>query len=115
MNTDFIESICTSFKGTTQDVKWEDHLCYLVGEKMYCVTSLSQEFSLSMKVLPEEFESLITRNGVKQAAYMAKNQWIHISNPSAFTRQEWEHYLRQSYELIFSKLTKKLQKSILES
>jgi hypothetical protein len=36
------------------DVKWGDDLCYLVGEKMYCVQNLEGAFKVSFKTTPEE-------------------------------------------------------------
>jgi hypothetical protein len=43
---------------------------------------------------------------------MARNKWVLVTNPGKLTRSEWEHYVKQSYELIKAKLPKKLQGSI---
>ena len=45
MEIEDIEKICKSFKGVTEDIKWEDHLCFSVGEKMFVVSSMKETFS----------------------------------------------------------------------
>ncbi len=41
MNLQTLEEICMAFKGTQQDVKWEEHLCFVVGEKMYRMKNIN--------------------------------------------------------------------------
>jgi len=104
-----LEQFCLLLKGTTTDVKWGNDLCYLIGGKMYCVTSLDQPMRVSMKVLAEEFGELTERDGIIPAPYMARNHWIFVEKSNAFTLKEWKHYVKQSYELVFAKLPKKIK------
>lgn len=115
MDTEAIRAYCMSLKGATEGIKWEDHLCFMVGEKMFCITGFTDDANVSFKVSPEDFELLTERSGVQQAAYFAKKQWVSISRRNALKKNEWEEYLRRSYELVKSKLTKKLQKEIDEA
>jgi predicted DNA-binding protein (MmcQ/YjbR family) len=39
MEIEDLEKICKSFKGVTEDIKWEDHLCFNVGNKMFLITA----------------------------------------------------------------------------
>ena len=112
MNHAELEKFCLSLKGTTTDVKWGNDLCYLIGGKMYCVTGLDQPMKVSMKVLAEEFGELTERDGITPAPYMARNHWIFIEKSKALTLKEWKHYIQQSYELIFDKLSKKIKMKI---
>jgi len=112
MNHAELEKFCLSLKGTTTDVKWGNDLCYLIGGKMYCVTGLDQPMKVSMKVLAEEFGELTERDGITPAPYMARNHWIFIEKSNALTAKEWKHYIQQSYELIFDKLSKKIKMKI---
>ena len=108
-----LDHLCKSLKGTTLDIKWGDDLCYCVGEKMYAVTSLEGPFRMSMKVSPEEFGELTTREGIIPAPYMARYNWVYVEEPEALKAKEWEYLVRQSYNLVFDKLKKQTQREIL--
>ncbi|MFZ6000528.1 MAG: MmcQ/YjbR family DNA-binding protein [Bacteroidota bacterium] len=108
-----LEKICMSFPGTRQDVKWEQDLCYVVAEKMYCVTNMEGPLKLSLKVQAEEMQELLEREGIVPAPYLARNNWVLVEKPNAFTAKEWQHYLRQSYDLVVTKLPKKTQAKLI--
>lgn len=112
MNVDKLRAYCLKFPGATEGIKWEDHLCFMVSEKMFLITGMSDTDHVSIKVSDEDFEELTEREGIIPAPYMARNKWVAIQKRSALKPKEWEHYLRQSYELIKSKLPKKVQKEI---
>jgi predicted DNA-binding protein (MmcQ/YjbR family) len=98
-----------SLPGVHEGIKWEHDLCYMVAEKMFCVTGLEENAAVSLKVGDDEFEELCEREGIGPAPYLARNKWIMIEKRSALKPKEWEHYVRQSYELIKSKLPKKIR------
>ena len=112
MNIDFLRQFCKSLPAVTEDIKWGHDLCFCVGAKMFCVTSLEPPFTCSFKVTDEEFEELSDREGFMPAPYMARNKWILVTDPTKLKKKEWEHHVRQSYEMIKSKLTKKLRKEL---
>ena len=112
MNTEKLRSYCLGFPGATEGIKWEDHLCFMVAEKMFLITGMSDTDSVSIKVTDEDFETLTERNGIIQAPYMARNKWVSITKRSALKPAEWQHYVRQSYDLIRSKLPKKIQSQL---
>ena len=95
----------------TEDIKWGNDLCFLVGGKMFCVTGLTGEMKVSMKVKDDEFDELCNRRGIIPAPYMARHKWILVDD-SAFTKKEWEQYIRQSYELVKEKLPQKIKKQL---
>jgi predicted DNA-binding protein (MmcQ/YjbR family) len=64
---------------------------------------------LSLKADPEEFAELVEHPGVIPAPYMARAKWIAIENDRALPRDEVFRLISKSYEMVFSKLTKKLQ------
>lgn len=99
-----------SMPDATEGLKWEDHICFMVADKMFCITS--EQGGANLKVSPEDFETLTERDGIIPAPYMARNMWVYIDNFSALKRKEWEHYVLQSYELIRSKLPKKVQAAL---
>ena len=112
MNIDFLRQFCKSLPAVTEDIKWGHDLCFSVGKKMFCVTSLEPPLSVAFKVTDEEFEELSEREGFMPAPYMARNKWVMVTDPTRLKKKEWEYYIRQSYEMIKSKLTKKLRKEL---
>lgn len=115
MNAEGLEKICKALKGTTTDVKWGADLCYLIGEKMYCITALEGPLKTSFKVSPEDFGELTEREGIIPAPYMAKHYWVMVEKPSALSPKEWKSFVAASYKLVLEKLPKKLQVSVLKS
>lgn len=99
-----------SFPGATEGLKWEDHICFMVAEKMFCITS--EQGGVSLKVTPELFAELTERAGIVPAPYMARNMWVRIDTYSALRPNEWDGYLRQSYDLVAAKLPKKVRESL---
>lgn len=115
MNLELLEEICGNLKGTTKDIKWDNDLCFLIDEKMYCVAGLEPPLAVSLKVLSEEFNELTNRKGIIPAPYLARYSWILIKDMNAFNKNEWQYYIEQSYNMIFNKLSKKTQKAIEEN
>jgi predicted DNA-binding protein (MmcQ/YjbR family) len=108
-----LQSLCLSFPSVTQDVKWEDHLCFNVGGKMFLITSPDHvPVSASLKVADDEFEELSARPGCNPAAYLARYKWIYVTDIGAFTASEWQRLARKSYDLVRAKLPKKVQQGL---
>lgn len=113
MTFDKIRETCLSFPGTTEGVKWENHICFMVAEKMFCITTIDDGAEdVSIKVTDEDFDKLTERDGIIPAPYMARNKWVRVERYKYLKPKEWEQYLSQSYELIKSKLPKKVRESL---
>jgi predicted DNA-binding protein (MmcQ/YjbR family) len=112
MNVDFLRAFCKTLPATTEDIKWGHDLCFSVGGKMYCVTGIDGPFSASFKVPDEEFDELSSRMGFMPAPYMARNKWVNVNDQSKLKKKEWEHLVRQSYELVKAKLTAKARREL---
>jgi predicted DNA-binding protein (MmcQ/YjbR family) len=110
MNLDKLREFCLSFPGATEGVKWEDHICFMVAEKIFCMTGSGG--GITFKILPEEFEELTERDGIVPTPYMARNMWVTVYNSSALKPGEWKHYITQSYELVRAKLPKRVQSEL---
>jgi len=107
-----LRKICSSLRAVTEDVKWGNDLVFSVGDKMFCAASLEPPFSCSFKVPDDEFDEISNRNGFTPAPYMARAKWVMVTDPSKLNKKDWERYLKQSYELIKIKLTKKLREKL---
>ena len=110
MTIEEIMSICRRLKGVTSDIKWEDHLCFNIGSKMFLITSPDNlPPTASFKVSDRDFEMLTEREGINPASYLARHKWVAVDDINRLTLKEWECFLLQSYSLIASKLPKKLK------
>jgi predicted DNA-binding protein (MmcQ/YjbR family) len=112
MNIEMLRQICSSLTAVTEDVKWGNDLVFSVGDKMFCVASLEPPFSCSFKVPDDEFDELSNQNGFMPAPYMARAKWILVTDPSNLNKKQWERSIKQSYELVKAKLTKKLREKL---
>lgn len=112
MDIEQLRSFCLQLPAVTEDIKWEHDLVFSVGDKMFCVASLESPFTCSFKVPDEEYEELSNRQGFQPAPYMARAKWVLVTQPGVLTKQQWEERVKQSYELVKSKLTKKLRVSL---
>lgn len=112
MQIETIQKFCLSLPAVTEDVKWGNDLVFSIGVKMFCVASLEPPFKCSFKVKDEEFEELSTTAGFMPAPYMARAKWVLVADPSKLNKKEWEQYVKQSYELVKMKLTKKLKEQL---
>jgi predicted DNA-binding protein (MmcQ/YjbR family) len=112
MNIDFIRKYCISLPAVTEDVKWDNDLCFSIGGKLFCVCSLDPPFKAAFKVRDDEFDELSNTDGFIPAPYMARAKWVLVTEPSKLNKKEWEAYILQSYELKKASLTKKLRKDL---
>ncbi|MES2478507.1 MAG: MmcQ/YjbR family DNA-binding protein [Bacteroidota bacterium] len=110
MDIERLQTLANSFKAVTEDIKWEDHLCFSVGAKMFLLTSPDElPVNACFKVSEEDFDELIDRDGFYQAAHFAKRKWIAVDDISKLSSKEWKVYLQRSYDSVVAKLTKKLR------
>jgi len=109
MNIEALRKICSSLPAVTETIKWGNDLVFSVGDKMFCVASLEPSFSCSFKVPDDQFDELSSQNGFTPAPYMARAKWVLVTDPSKLNKKEWEVYVTRSYELIRSKLARKLR------
>ena len=95
-----IRDICKKLPGVTEGIKWENDLCFMVAEKMFCVTNLSSPLTVSLKVKEDEFDELTAIPGIQPAPYLARYKWVLVTDTTKLTVKEWRHYINQSYELV---------------
>jgi predicted DNA-binding protein (MmcQ/YjbR family) len=113
MSIEEIQSICEKLKGVTEDIKWEDHLCFNIGGKMFLVTAPDRvPHSASFKVNEKDFGELTAKEGFIPAPYLARYKWVHVDDINRLNKKQWEYYINQSYELIAAGLPAKTKKSI---
>ena len=113
MSIEEIRSLCLALPGVTEDIKWEDHLCFNVGGKIFLVTAPDNvPITASFKTTEELFEEFPEREGFIPAPYMARYKWILVDNLERMTKEEWARTINISYSLVFGKLSGKTRKTI---
>ena len=111
MSIEDIQAICKKLPHVTEDIKWETHLCYCIGGKIFIITNPdASPVTASFKVNDEDFAELSEREGFKPAPYLAKHKWIYVDNIGRFTKKEWAKYLEKAHGLIAAKLPAKTRK-----
>lgn len=113
MTIEGLQQICNQLKGVTEDIKWEDHLCFNVGEKMFLVTAPDKvPVSASFKASDEDFEDLCTREGFIPAPYMARYKWVFVDDINRLGKKQWEAVVRSAYQLVYDKLPARTKKGL---
>lgn len=112
MNVESAKTLCRTFPGVTEDTKWDNDLVFSVGQKMFAITNLGEATGISFKVEDERFLELTDRPGIIPAPYLARAKWVYVEDAKALGDEEAAQLLRRSYELVFGKLTKKMQREI---
>ena len=112
MDVEVLRSVCLSFPAVTESVKWGNDLCFCVGEKMFCVTSLEPPHTFSFKVADSEFDELAGSDGFQPAPYLARAKWVLCIDSKKLNKKDLKNYLRQSYDMIAAKIPKTLRKKL---
>ena len=113
MDIEWIRNYCLSLPHTTEDVQWESIL-FRIARKIYVLLS-PEGNGLSFKCTPEQFAELIEIEGIIPAPYLARNHWVSLTRLDALPRAEVRRRIRESYELVRSKLPKKTQQAFQSS
>jgi predicted DNA-binding protein (MmcQ/YjbR family) len=113
---DWVRELCLSFPNATEKVTWGADLTFRIREKIFAVVVLEPaNVWLSFKCSGENFAELCERPGIIPAAYMARAQWVALETKDALQRQELAGLLRESYDLVFARLPKKIQQTLVQS
>jgi predicted DNA-binding protein (MmcQ/YjbR family) len=100
---------CRSLPGVTEDVKWDHDLVFSVGKKMFVVFGLPDYEPIGFKVDPALFGTITQQEGIRPAPYMAHHSWVNVATRDVLPDEELRGLVRQSYELVAEKLSKKLR------
>ena len=109
MDIQGVQAICRELNGTTEDVKWGNHLTFNVCEKMYTIVGVNEGSpnTLCFKSTAEQAEQLIQLDGLVRAPYLGRYHWVLLEHLDALGPPVLAEYIQDSYRLVVSKLTKK--------
>ena len=110
MDIEKLREICLTFPQTTEEIKWDVNLCFMVFGKIFAMVSVDQvPTRISVKVAKEQFLEIAAQDNFNQAAYLARGQWVTIEDIALTNEMEITEYVKNSFNLIKSKLSKKLR------
>jgi len=121
MNLEMYYEYCLSKKGVTEHFPFDqDTLVFKVGGKMFALSSLIQwekgEPKVNLKCNPDYALELRAQYGdVQPAFHMSKVHWNTVVINSEIPDKLIKEWIDDSYELVFTSLTKKIQSEILHS
>src|SRR5215467_8971210 len=116
MDAEWLRKVCLSFPGATEQIQWGYDLVFKVGGKMFAITPLEPApVCLAFKASPEMFAELTERQNVIPAPYLARAQWVALQTRDAVAQEELAGLLRESYEMIVAKLSKRMREALARS
>jgi predicted DNA-binding protein (MmcQ/YjbR family) len=113
MNLESLRQYCLSLPHVTEKVQWQDDLLFCIGGKMFAIAPLEKGWGqvVAFKCSEQRFADLLEREGVKPAPYLARAKWVALERFDALTPAELRESIREAYDLIFVKLSKKQRDS----
>lgn len=113
MTLEDIRNICLGYPATSEEIKWENDLCFLLGKKMFLTVSLNTApVSVSFKTNEEDFIAFSELPGFGPAPYLARYGWIMVEDIELVSEAEWKMLIQQSYDLVLSRLPAKSRKAL---
>ncbi len=116
MDIEQVRAYCLSFPHATENVQWGNDLVFKIAGKMFNVTVLegASKYCLSFKCMEEKFAELIEQDGIDPAPYSARYHWVALESFDVLSEKELKALLRNSHDLVFEKLPKKLKTELNE-
>ena len=112
MNVKKLQEFCRSLPGATEDVKWEDHLVFSVGQKMFAAFNVDDGLPVGFKCTDDDFDALTKRPGIIPAPYAARYGWVSVRVGKALSDAEARPYVRSSYDQVLAKLPRRVRESV---
>lgn len=105
-----VNAICTEFPGADVSDPWGGgHDAWKVGGKMFaCIGSVTP--GVSVKTESIEMAEILIEAGVASKAPYFHRSWVQL--PFETAEDELQHRVAQSYKIVRSSLTKKVQATL---
>jgi predicted DNA-binding protein (MmcQ/YjbR family) len=104
-----IRAFCLSLPHVTERFQFH-HAAFQIGGKSFAMLNLEVEgFPLAFKCTAEDFGELVEIPGVIQAPYLARGQWVALTEFDTLPVNELKGWLTKAREVMLSKLTLKMQ------
>jgi len=118
-----LREYCLNFKGATEDFPFdEDTLVFKVMGKMFALVGLEKwemgNPAINLKCDSEKAIELREKypEEIYAGYHMSKKHWnTVVINGSQLTEKQIKHFINHSYELVISKLSKKIKEELKET
>ena len=117
MNLEELRKYCLQKKGASIDFPFDDVTMVIkIGEKMFILIAIDKDpLRINLKCDPYIAEGLRERyNAVTPGYYMNKKHWNTVILDNTIPDDIIKEMIDDSYELVFSKLTKKNKEIIMQ-
>ena len=104
-----------SLPSVTCDIKWGVDWVASVGTKMFFAGGREpgRWSACSFRVDEHRFLELSGLPGLAPAPYLARVHWVQLRDPSALPLADLRALVTRSYDIVFARLSRKLQKELL--
>lgn len=110
-----IRKLCLSLPAVTEEIQWKKDLLFKVGGKMFLCMGTDPDSRYSFKCSEAAFNELIEMDGIQPAPYLARANWVQIDpGVCRLGKLRLEKLIRESYRLVFEKLPKKTQRTLVK-
>ena len=107
------ENFTISLPGVSLVDQWGSRVAKVSGKVFTLLRLTSPDLhSIVFKCPVESFVVLTGIEGVTQAPYFAKGQWVCVPREADLSNAELEAYLRRSYLLVAAGLTKRVRQEL---
>lgn len=105
MNIEELQMLANNMQGVSEDIKWDEHLCFSIAGKMFLIINLHEvPVSASFKIDEEAFEAYCQKPGFIPAPYLARYHWVQVDDINKLSKTEWEQNVENSYQLVAANL-----------
>jgi len=113
MDTAAFSAVCRSLPAATETIQWRGKRVFKIGDRMFAIADAAPGGRYSFKVDDDRFLELSDLPGCRPAPYLARARWVqvdpaHCGLPAA----DIEGPVRDAYEIIFGRLTKRPQRAL---
>jgi len=107
MNVEEIREYCISFSDATENLQWDDDLCFKVRGKLFVTVALTAvPQKVCFKCRPETFAELMEQEDIRPAPYVGRYKWVILDRLDALGNTELKELIRHSYEMVAAKAGK---------
>lgn len=115
MNIEKFRNYCLSLDYVTEDMPFDQStLVFRVGGKMFALTNIDSFNFVNLKCEPEKAIQLREQfEGIQPGYHMNKKHWNSVKTDGSISDNLFLELTKNSYDLIFSSLTKKVKNELL--
>jgi len=114
MTLDYFREYCLSFKGTTEELPFDENtLVFKVLGKMFALCNMMSFEFTNLKCDPEKAVNLREEHTeITPAWHMNKKHWNSVSFMGDLSDQQIENWIEDSYNLVVKNMPKKLREQL---